>query len=55
MMSKGILDQNFTIKQGCIMSSWLCSDGDENGDGEDRSEILGGGERVEIACPLVCR
>ena len=27
----------------------------ENEDGEEGSEILRGGKRVEIACPLVCR
>ena len=27
----------------------------ENGDGEEGNEISGGGKRVKIACPLVCR
>ena len=30
-------------------------EGDENGDGEEGSEVSGRGERVEIALPLVCR
>ena len=33
-----------------------CSDvGAENGDGEEWSEISGGGKRVETPWPLVCR
>ena len=32
-----------------------CSEGGENGDGEEGSEISGGGKRVEIAWPLLCR
>ena len=27
----------------------------ENGDGEDGSKISGGGDRVEITLPVVCR
>ena len=30
-------------------------EGGENGDGEEGSEILEGGKRVEIAWPIVCR
>ena len=33
-----------------------CSDErGENGDGEEENEVFGGGERVQIAWPLVCR
>ena len=31
------------------------SDGGEDGDRKEESEILRGGKRVEIAWPLVCR
>ena len=31
------------------------SDGGENDNGEEGSEVLGGGKKVEIAWPLVCR
>ena len=31
------------------------NEGGENGDGEEESEIPGGGKRMEIAWPLVCR
>ena len=41
------------------MSPWLFNghsdEGSENRDGEEGSEILGGGKRVEIDWPLVCR
>ena len=30
-------------------------EGGEKGDGEEGSEISGGGKRVDIAWPLVCR
>ena len=30
-------------------------EGDENGDGEEGSEISGGGKKVQITYPLVCR
>ena len=49
------------VKQGCFMSPWPfnvyeCNDeSSENRNGEDGSEISGGGETVEIACPLVCK
>ena len=32
-----------------------CSDGVKNKDGEDEGNIPGGGERMDIALPLVCR
>ena len=33
-----------------------CSiEGGEDGNRKERNEIPGGGERLEIACPLVCR
>ena len=36
--------------------TYECGDEEsENGDGEDRSEIPGGGEMMEIAWSLVCK
>ena len=59
------------VSQGCIMFPWMFSiyiyiyiyiyihgwsdEGGEDGDGMERSELPEGWERVEIACPLVCR
>ena len=42
---------NSSVRQGCIMSTWLFNvymDGVENGDGEEESDISRG-KRVEIA------
>ena len=39
-----------------MYSIFGCSEeGGENGDGKERNEISGGGKRVEIVWPLVCR
>ena len=49
---------NSGVRQGCIMSLWLFIDAvmrDENVDGEEGSDISGGGKRVESAWPPVCR
>ena len=54
---------NSGVRQRCIMSLWSlalqciygCSEEGENRDGEEGSEILGGGKRVEITWPLVFR
>ena len=47
------------VRQECIMSPLLFNGcivkGGENGDGKEENEIPGGGERVEINWPLVCR
>ena len=48
------------VGQGFIMSPWLFNVyinavmRDENGDGNEVSEIHGGEEKVDISCPLVC-
>ena len=43
-------------RQSCIISPLLCSyEGGEKGDRKEGNEISGGGRRVEIVWPLVCR
>ena len=52
MISGGVI-------QECVMSPWLFNGwSDERGEDKDvkeENELSGGGERVEIAWPLVCR
>ena len=51
---------NSGMRQGCIMfplalqCTYGCSNEGENGDGEERSEIPGGGKREGVAWLLVC-
>ena len=62
---KGGESECFRIKSGvrrmyhvplALQCIYRCSDkGSENGDGEEMSDIPGGGKIVEIAWPLVCR
>ena len=40
----------------CLFNVYGCSNkGGENGDRKENNEISGGGKRVKIAWPLVCR
>ena len=52
-----VLEMCVSCPLGSLMYS-ICGRSDElveNGDGEEGSEISRGGNRVEIAWPLICR